>query len=178
MSVLIEGISVIVRADAILKKFPGGFAGFKKIVPNETLCADDELARVGFMSPNDVEAFVKNLERAGLTYIHQGQAVDINVVDQMRGIAIPCDWLAFGHICLARNRQKKIAACQLADSTIEDVIMPDGWAYEGSLSHTFGFAPSEHTDKSLRFLRHENGIDVFLNLVTNEEVYVGRTGEP
>ena len=177
MAVLVEAISVIVRADAILEKFSGGFAGFKKIAPNATLCADDELARVGFMTPADIEAFVKKLELSGLTYLRHGRAIDINVVDQMRGIAMPCDWLAFGHIYLERNRQKKVAACQLADSKIEEVIMPDGWVFDGSLSQTYGFVPSEHANKSLRLLRHEDGLDVFLNLVTKEEVYVGRTGE-
>ena len=177
MAVLVEGISVIVRADAILEKFPDGFAGFKKVVPNETLCADDELARIGFMTPADVEAFVKKLELSGLIYSRHGQAIDINIVDQIRGIAMPCNWLAFGHTYLQRNRQKKVAACQLADSKSEEVIMPDGWVFDGSLSQTYGFVPNEQASKSLRFLRHEDGLDVFLNLVTNDEVYVGRTGE-
>jgi hypothetical protein len=32
-------------------------------------------------------------------------------------------------------------------------------------------------DKSLKFLRHENGVDVYLNKLTDEEVYSSRTGE-
>ena len=55
MAVLIEAISVVVRADELLKKFPGGWDAFKSIVPNQTLCADNEIVRVGFMSPQDVE---------------------------------------------------------------------------------------------------------------------------
>lgn len=177
MAVLVEANSVIVRADAITTKFPGGFDAFKQAVPNDTLCADSELARVGFMTPGDVASFVKKLERYGLAYQRNGQAMDINVADQLHGIATPCDWLEFGHIYLQHNHEQKIAACRLAGGNVEEVIMPEGWVFEGSLSHTYGFAPSEHTSKSLRYLRHENGLDVFLNLVTNEEVYVGRTGE-
>jgi len=58
MAVLVEAISVIVRVDSINKKFPGGWIGFKDHVPNQTLCADNELARVGFMTSEDVKNFV------------------------------------------------------------------------------------------------------------------------
>jgi hypothetical protein len=29
----------------------------------------------------------------------------------------------------------------------------------------------------MKYLRHKNGLDVYLNLMTNEEVYVGRADE-
>ena len=38
-------------------------------------------------------------------------------------------------------------------------------------------ARGAHVDKSLTFLRHENGLDVYLNAVTGTEVFVGRTGK-
>ncbi len=50
MAVLVEGLSVIIRADC-LQNFETWDA-FKEIVPNETMCADGELVRVGFMSPD------------------------------------------------------------------------------------------------------------------------------
>ena len=53
MAVLVEAISVIVRVDSINEKFPGGWIGFKDHVPNQTLCADNELARVGFIKALD-----------------------------------------------------------------------------------------------------------------------------
>jgi hypothetical protein len=46
-----------------------------------------------------------------------------------------------------------------------------------SLNRTFGFVPNGELEKSLEFLRHENGSDVFLNKLTGKEVYTGRTGE-
>lgn len=54
MAVLIEAISVVVRKDAIEKRFPGGWDSFLDEIPNNTLCTDGELVRVGFMSPQDV----------------------------------------------------------------------------------------------------------------------------
>jgi hypothetical protein len=32
-------------------------------------------------------------------------------------------------------------------------------------------------DKSLEFLRREDGLDVYFNKLTGKEVYIGRTGE-
>ncbi len=65
MAVLVEAISVIVRRDAVNLRFSGGWREFLAIVPNSTLCSDEDLARVGFMSPLDIEAFVAFLERGG-----------------------------------------------------------------------------------------------------------------
>ena len=175
MAVLIEGNSVVIRADAINTKFKGGWNAFKDLVPNQTMCADNELVRVGFMSPSDVEAFIKKLERNGLDFLRGSDAVDIAVADQLRGLSSPASWLEFGHISLGGDPSRTIAACRFTNGAVTKVVMPPDWSFEGSLSQTYGFVPSEHTDKSLRYLRHENGLDVYLNLVTKKEVYIGRT---
>ena len=72
MAVLVEAISVIVRRDAIDRRFSGGWREFLNAVPNNTFCADEDLARVGFMTPQDVEAFVRRLDCGGLTFVRKG----------------------------------------------------------------------------------------------------------
>ena len=172
MAVLIEAISVVIRTDALLKKYPGGWNAFMKIVPNSTLCSDNELARVGFMTPQDVGAFVARLEQAGLVFLRSEKAVDLAIVDQLRGPTTPCDWLEFGHIEMGPG---KVAACRLAGSQSTEILTPDGWKYEGSLSASHGFVPTEGIRKDLTYLRTENGIDVYLDKASGKEVYVGRT---
>ena len=176
MAVLIEAISVVVKANALHERFPGGWDEFRKIVPNQTLCADNEVVRVGFMTPVDVEGFVKKLERSGLSFMVDGCAQDMAVVDQARGITTHCDWLEFGRLDLNGDGQK-VAACRLVGSNLDQVVTPIGWRFEGSLSQSYGFVPTEHENKSLTFLRHENGQDVYFNELTGKEVFVGRTGE-
>lgn len=176
MAVLIEAISVVIRAEAILKKYPGGWDGFKNIVPNQTLCADNVIVRVGFMSPQDVESFVERLQSNGFEFLRGGEAIDIAVADQMRGLTSKCGWLEFGHVNMGGNGPR-VAACRLTGSKIMEVATPQGWEFEGSLSSTFGFVPSEHVEKGMKYLRHENGLDVYLNPLTGKEVYIGRTGE-
>lgn len=176
MPVLIEAISVVIRADELLKKFPGGWDAFKEIVPNQTLCADDEIVRVGFMTPQDVESFVGKLGRAGLVFLRNGEAIDIAVVDQVRGITTKCSWLEFGHVMMA-ERGHRVAVCRLDGGRVEKLVHPLDWKFEGSLSSTFGFVPSDHGANGMTYLRHENGVDVYLNAMTGDEMYVGRTGE-
>jgi hypothetical protein len=177
MAVLIEANSVIVRAEAILSAFQGGWESFKAKVPNQTMCADGELVRVGFMTPQDLEAFVKLLQHAGLTYLKDGHAVDIVVADQFQGLTAPCSWAQFGRVNMGGDTSRKVAACRLTGSTSNQVVTPPGWTYESSLSNTYGFIPSEQVSKGLKYLRHENGVDVYISSLTGKEVFIGRTGE-
>ena len=175
MAVLIEVISVVIRADRLLDVYPGGWDAFKNDVPNATMCADNELVRVGFMTPQDVEGYIEKLYGLGLTYLENGTAQDMVVIDQMRGPAVPCTWAEFGHINLDNDPKKRVAVCRLKGSSQMVLARPDGWEYEQSLSASYGYVPIEHVEKSLTFLRHEEGLDVYRNDMTGEEVYIARS---
>jgi hypothetical protein len=175
MAVLAEGISVVIRADRLLAAFESDWGAFKAIVPNKTLCADDELVRVGFMVPVDVKAFVDGLAARGLTYVADGAAQDLVVVDQMRGPLVRCDWVEFGQIRLGGDPKQRVAACRLVGSTQSVVITPEGWSFEKSVSSSFGFVPNEQGEKSLTFLRYQDGMEVYHNRLTGKEVFSGRT---
>ena len=176
MAVLIEGISVIIRVDSLLAAFDNGWNSFRNEVPNRTMCADDELVRVGFMIPDDAERYVKDLEARSLRYLVDGISQDIVVVDQLSGPVVRCDWIEFGHVNIGGNPTKRVAACRLHGSSQYQIVTPEGWRFEDSLSSEHGFAPTEHIDRSLEFLRSEDGRDVYLNALTGKEVYIGRTG--
>ena len=185
MAVLVEAISVVVRRDAIAERYPGGWRAFLEIVPNATICADDDLVRVGFMSPTDVESFIKRLEHGGLTFIQDKKAIDIAVVDQMRGPTTPAQWLEFSHLAFG-DKEQRVAACWLFEgpriaagihmsSKQMNLATPEGWRYEDSLSAKSTFVPNEQANERLKLLRHDDGQDVYLDLGTGKEVYVGRT---
>lgn len=177
MAVLIEALSVVIKRTVIEDKFPEGWEGFVSDVPNGSLCADDELVRVGFMSPDDVETYIKHIEQHGIHYLDDGVAQDAVVADQRTGFLAPCDWAEFGHIDFDGDSEMKVAACRASGSTLMTILTPDGWKYEGSLSQTFSFTPRGQLEKSLTFLRHEDGVDVYLNKLTGKEAYIGRTGD-
>jgi hypothetical protein len=174
MAVLVKAISVIVRADSVAQKFPGGWERFRGECPNNTLCADGELARVGFMTPHDVKSFIGHLSTRGLTYLADGTAQDIIVADQQRGLAAACNWAEFGRVDFRGERGKQVAACRLNGSTVNELVTPEGWNYDASISSQFIFVESGWTPEFMDFVRHENGLDVYRDLKTGKEVYVGR----
>jgi hypothetical protein len=173
MAVLCEAISVVIKAERAIEVF-GSFEAFKDIVPNQTLCADNEIIRVGFMVPDDVQGFVGRLEHRGLEYIRNGMALDMVVIDQFKGPAALCDWIEFGQVEIRGN---KVAGARHKESQSKKLVSPEGWVFEGSMSHTARFVPTGAERHSLKFLRREDGLDVYFNSLTGTEVYVGRTAD-
>jgi hypothetical protein len=103
----------------------------------------------------------------------------------MHGPTVPAEWLEFAHLAFS-NIGGEVAACWLFEgprvaagihmpAKDRTPAIPDGWTYEDSLSANFQFVGTEEFDEKLKFLRHEKGADVYLDLSTGKEVYVGRT---
>ena len=184
MAVLVEAISVIVRRDAIAANFNGGWDAFRKVVPNGTLCTDGELARVGFMTPADVEQFLDILEQEGLCTIDDGKFFDVAVVDQQNGPTLPTTWIEFGRLPI-NNCGNRVSACWLFEGPrlahgmhmkgLElDLTCPVGWDYENSLSSQYMFIANEEMESGMKFLRHEDQQDIYLDPSTGKEIYVAR----
>lgn len=176
MAVLIEAISVVLKADSVIANYPGGWERFVADAPNQTLCADGQLVRLGFMTPDDVKVFVERLAHHGIFYLRDGRAQDVVIVDQQRGFAAPCDWAEFGRVDWQGDTAKKVSACRAVGSQQSELVTPDGWTYDKSLTSQFSFIETRWVPEFMDFLRHENGLDVYRDLHTGKEVYVGRTG--
>lgn len=184
MAVLVEALSVVIRRDSLEVKFLGGIKGFQKIVPNQTFCADDELVRVGFMTPQDVGEFIELLEKAGLEFIQNDKAIDIAVVDQMKGPTTKVDWLEFARLSI-NELGDKVSACWFFDSPrlVEGLHMlkknmslatPVGWSFEESLAANHTYIKDEEIASRLKFIRHDGGTSVYWDEVKKEEVYIAR----
>ncbi|MBC7545580.1 MAG: hypothetical protein H7338_22860 [Candidatus Sericytochromatia bacterium] len=137
MSILVEGISVIIRCDALSQAFPGGLAQFGEIVPNNTYCADGEVARVGFATDPEALAFMTVLESRGIPATQDGQPVAAVMLDQAQGFALPCVWAEFGRIDLEGSTAKRVSFCRLAGSQLTELLTPDSWSYDNSASARF-----------------------------------------
>jgi len=164
----------LVRCDAVHEHYIGGWSKFTSDAPNGTFCSDNEIARIGFMTPDDVEAHIDRLKCQGLRFIVNGQSIDIAVADQQRGLTAPCDWLEFGRVNLGSSGAS-VACCRLVGSKSMQIFTPEGWKFEGSLSDNFGFCPSETAEKRLNFLRRESEVDVYYDSLAGKEVYIGQT---
>ena len=167
MAVLIEAISVVVRRDAIQRCFPGGWEEFSRTPPNQTYCTDHSLARIGFMNPADVGAYVTMLERNGLTFQDAGQSVDLAVVDQRHGPTVPARWLTMGKVEIEGH---DVSIAWLGEEYDGGVAVPCGWVPKNCIQYV---DPGDMDDR-VKFLRREKGIDVYLDLRTGKELYTGR----
>ena len=169
MAVLVEAISIIIKLQSIEEH--GGFTRFEKLLNSSTFCSDGFLARIGFMDPRDIEKSCSALDKEGLLHQVNNTAHDFVVVDQQTGCTTPCDWVQVGRVDPGFG---SIVCCKHVSDDSTQVFTPDAWTYSGSLSESFGFVPEGTEQTGLKFLRQENGLDVYLNELTGKEVYVGR----
>lgn len=174
MAVLIEALTVVIRCEAIVKKYTGGIETFTASVPNKTLCADGELAGVSFMVPADVQRYIEHLEHNGLIYKESDTSIDIVVVDQIRGITSPCDWVDFGETNWNNDPQSPISVCCAKETKVDTVVVPDGWSYKKSLSANYKYIEAKEIPENLKFVRSEDGLDVLIDENTGQEFYVRR----
>jgi hypothetical protein len=171
--VLAEAISLIIRQDRLLDAWHNDWDAFVRLVPNETLCWDTEIVRVGFMTPRGVEEYVHELEAYGLIYRDElGTARDMVVVDQQRGLCMRCEWIECGHFYLRDDKTERVTACALKGSAVSELFTPKSWTFENSLSHSFGWVPTGKKDRSLTFLRRKEGMNVYRNALTGREVFI------
>ena len=172
MAILIEATCVIVRADAIVGRYPGGWVAFRDSAPNRSLVCDNEIAGIGFMAYQDVDNFIRHLQSLGLRFHEGGQTLDMAIVDQWHGVTTPTDWLEFGHM---GGEGTRVSACRLAGSQEENFFTPDGWIYEGSASQTLRLFSKEEVAKSLDYVERRGDLDVYRERATGKLLYVGRT---
>jgi hypothetical protein len=178
VAVLCEAISVIIRKSSIVNRFEGGFDSFLNLVPNDTLCDDGELIRVGFMNPDNVESYIGKLVESNLRFHRTSipeleNEADIAVVDQQRGLTIDCEWLSVGRIPINTNGDA-VTGCWLKGSTSNKLCFPDDWTFENSLSKKFHFSETEKVDSEMKFLRTEGNLDVYLNVKLGIEVFTSK----
>lgn len=129
-----ECYSVVVRRSAIEKRYPGGMAAYRADSPNHTLCADENLVRVGFMASGDIEEFlVRVLSRADLvrapTEERKTLTMDarwVAIVEEGRGPWHPdaCRWLGYA------QRIDGVCMCWLEGQAQGELAAPPGWTPE------------------------------------------------
>lgn len=89
MAALIEAISIVIKIKALEAIFGGRRQDFMALIPNQTLCMDGDIARIGFMTPIGTENFIRVLVNEGLQYLHENVSQDLVVVDQQAGLMAP-----------------------------------------------------------------------------------------
>ena len=104
---------------------------------------------------------------------------DIVVVDQFMGPTTDCDWIEFSQFPVGENNTM-VSACwlfegtrfglgpQISEDQLNNLAVPHGWTPDQTES--ISFHPDYESDR-FTFLRHENGLDVYLEKATGKEHY-------
>jgi len=173
VSVLIEGISVVVRNETLEEKYPGGVDAYRLHVPNRTFCTDGVLTRVGFMVPIDVGFWVRILQKRGLLWVDSEKRFrDIAVVDQLAGPTSTCDWLVYERQFDGPNY------AWLSGTEPGELAVPRDWCYEESLSKDFIYTPKEGADRWRAAEGHRDGCDLFIHPRTGQKTACARPFGP
>jgi hypothetical protein len=128
MPVLIEAINVIVRNETVVEKFPGGMRAYWMESPNNSMCSDEYLTRIGFVDADIFRAFIDRLMELGFRFVEGGECIDIAVVDQIDGLLRPCRWLKTG------DHPDGFQYAALRDDLGDVIEKPIGWRFEGSIA--------------------------------------------
>ena len=140
-----------------------------------------------FMQTNKLT--IKRLEKGGLQIEEtEGPSpelskkrtqTDIVVVDQFMGPTTDCDWIEFSQFPVGENNTM-VSACwlfegsrfglgpQISEEQLNNLAVPHGWTPDQTES--ISVHPDYESDR-FTFLRHENGLDVYLENATGKEHY-------
>ena len=164
MAVLIDAYSVVVRNSSLAALYPGGIEAYERDRPNATFCTDGRVSRIGFMVLSDAKRFVAELAAKGLTPARGGSAEDVAIVSQPDGLLQPCEWLQIDHY-------RGVMIAWLAGSEKGDLYAPPGWTFDTRLERRL----ATEIGQNLEFVRSEDSIDVYREIATGRELFVGRT---
>jgi hypothetical protein len=134
VAVLIEGVCLLLRCDAVERVYPGGVAALAVEHTAEAVCADDELVSLTFADSDAAEDYLAELEPYGLRHLVNDMAVDAVFADPHIGPISPCGWAEYGQATIDGDPNKRVALCAMPGADVSDLCVPKGWRFQGSLS--------------------------------------------
>ena len=160
MSILVEALTVVFMNATADRHIQGGVDTVQKNAPNSTFRTDGLISAISFMSPESTGNFVDALLEVGMKFVEDGVAQDIVVLDQHRGPTAQCDWIGFN-----QNVDGHSIAWLIGDPQGKMAVY-DNWEPNNDLSFREG-----HIEETMKFLREEDGLDVYLDLETGQECF-------
>jgi hypothetical protein len=133
MAVLIEGMSVVLMAYAVERKYPGGLARFREDLKQPAMSEDGELVCINLGNDSDVFRLVEFLTESGFS-----MKVDMITATQYLGMEMSCVWAECGIGFWDGDPLKYLLVCRLTGSVSRAIATPPGWNYHLSASRLNG----------------------------------------
>ena len=163
MSILIEAITVVFMNATADRHIQRGVDAVKTIAPNSTFRTDGLISAISFMDPESTGNFVDTLLNVGMEFVEDGVAQDIVVLDQHRGPTAQCDWIGFN-----QNADGNSIAW-LVGHPQGDMAVYDNWTPNDMMFR------DDPVGENIKFLREEDGLNVYLDLETGQEYFRPQT---
>lgn len=134
MAVLIEGVCLLLRCEAVERHYPGGLTTLAETCAAQAVCADEDLMALTFEDSDAAEDFLAELEEYGLCHLRHGLAVDAVLADPHVGPVSPCGWAEYGQVLLDSDPRQRVAVCAMPGTDARALCVPLGWRFPGSRS--------------------------------------------
>jgi hypothetical protein len=175
MAVLIEGYSVVIHK-ALAQAHQDALAALAATEGSlhpMAVCSDEALLRVSFLDLQQAQAFISELENAGLKHrrVENGaeMAKEVALVTQFGEIEIPCAWLSVQFTKLKDNTLIAVASLK-DDQPIKGVAFPKGWSLDTSILKRFYDERTHYMQENYRWLRSEPMHDIYQHPESKQEV--------
>ena len=159
MSILVEAITVVFMNATADCHIQGGVDAVKTIAPNSTFRTDGLISAIRFMDPESTGNFVDTLLNVGMEFVEDGVAQDIVVLDQHRGPTAQCDWIGFN-----QNADGNSIAWLIGHPK-GIMAVYDNWTPNDMMFR------DDPVGENIKFLREEDGLDIYLDLETGQECF-------
>lgn len=146
MAVLVEGVCLLLRCEAVERLYPGGVAALADACTANAVCADDDLMALTFEDSDAAEDYLAELEQYGFRHLRNGMAVDAVMADPHLGPVSPCGWAEYGQVAIDSDPSKRVAMCAMPGAEIGDLCVPKGWRFKGSLSEELALARADEDE--------------------------------
>ncbi len=166
MSVLVEGLTLVIRKLQLDIAFPGGAEAFGNALlglpkPPRFVCiADADLVNVGFYDPDHLRPAAEMLVEHGLIAVDDNAFVDFAYVDQHHGPSMPCSWLEW------RRHKEGFTYAWLTGTGPAEMAVYEGWTPEASRSMQ-RFDIRDEPDRVMP-LGNDEGLEYGLDFKTGE----------
>lgn len=140
MAVLVEGVCLLLRCDAVTRLYPGGVAALAEACTADAVCADDELMALTFQDSDAAEDYLAELEQYGFRHLVNDMAVDAVLADPHIGPISPCGWAEYGQATVDSDPTRRVALCAMPGTDVDELCVPKGWRFRGSLSEALALA--------------------------------------
>jgi hypothetical protein len=168
MSVLIEGLTLVVKKLQLEIGYPGGADAFLEAAlelekPPRFACTGDEwLVHLGFCDPDHLTPCLEVLHDHGLVAVDDGAFVDMAFVDQHHGPTMPCPWLEW------KRHKDGFTLAWMVGTDPSGMVVYEGWSPENSRSME-RFDVRDDPDRILP-LGMSNGLETALDLKTGHVI--------